>query len=273
MGWSGVACFRVFISQSSCLAVRARSAVSTASAGSPTGFPGSLLPGSEPRKFTASEAIVRVPTTSAALIDEEPGVVVGGRLGGVLVVRGDAEEDVQAGSRLGEEGEVLGRPGQRARATLPSAARFSTGAIRSVSASSLTVVSYIRVDGHLRLRAGALGDLLRGEPDVAVGLPRTFSSYVRMVPVISTVSGTMLGPVPPLIVPMVTTAGDAVRLAFRLTTVCRPEMTRAEVVIGSTVFHGMPPCPCLPGDGDLQVVAARRGRRRCGRRSRPSGRA
>ena len=24
------------------------------------------------------------------------------------------------------------------------------------------------------------------------------------------------------------------------------EMTRADVVMGSTVFHGMPPCPCLP---------------------------
>ena len=47
-------------------------------------------------------------------------------------------------------------------------------------------------------------------------------------------------------VPMVTTTGDSVRLAFRLTTVWRPEMTRADVVIGSTVFHGMPPCPCFP---------------------------
>ena len=41
-----------------------------------------------------------------------------------------------------------------------------------------------------------------------------------MVPVISTVSGTILRPMPPLMLPMVTTAGEQVRLALRLTTVC-----------------------------------------------------
>ena len=125
---------------------------------------------SEARKFTASEAIVRVPTTSALSSTKNSGVVVGGRLGGVLIARGDPEKDVQAGDLLGEEREVLGRADRALRATSVRGARFSTGAIRAVSASSLTVVSYILVDGHLGLRARALGDFLGGESDVAVGL-------------------------------------------------------------------------------------------------------
>ncbi len=67
-----------------------------------------------------------------------------------------------------------------------------------------------------------------------------------MVPVISTVSGTIFGPVPPLMLPMVTTAGERVRLALRLTTVCTPLITWAEVTMGSMVFQGMPPWPWLP---------------------------
>jgi hypothetical protein len=66
------------------------------------------------------------------------------------------------------------------------------------------------------------------------------------VPVISTVSGTILARVPPLMVPIVTTAGDAVRSTLRLTMVCRPLTICAEVVIGSIVCQGMPPWPCLP---------------------------
>src|SRR5690625_7063025 len=67
-----------------------------------------------------------------------------------------------------------------------------------------------------------------------------------MVPDIATASGTILGPVPPLIVPMVTTAGERVRLALRLTTVCTPVTICAEVTMGSMVLHGLPPCPWLP---------------------------
>ena len=48
------------------------------------------------RKFTASEAIVAGADDQRRLIDEELGVVVGRRLGRVLIVRGDAEKDVQA---------------------------------------------------------------------------------------------------------------------------------------------------------------------------------
>ena len=61
------------------------------------------------------------------------------------------------------------------------------------------------------------------------------------MPVIATVSGTMLARVPPLMVPIVTTAGDAVRLTLRLTMVWRPVTICAEVVIGSIVFQGIPP--------------------------------
>ena len=112
-----------------------------------------------------------------------------------------------------------------------------------VSPSSLTVVSYILL--MVTFAFAPRSRRFSPRPAGCLGGPasRTFSSYVRIVPVILTVSGTMLGPVPPLMVPMVTTTGDSVRLAFRLTTVWRPEMTRADVVIGSTVFHGMPPCP------------------------------
>jgi len=47
-------------------------------------------------------------------------------------------------------------------------------------------------------------------------------------------------------VPIVITAGDLVKSVLLLTIVWRPEMIVADVVTGSIVFQGIPPCPCLP---------------------------
>ena len=75
---------------------------------------------------------------------------------------------------------------------------------------------------------------------------RIASSKVRMVPFISTESGMMLPRTPPLMLPMVTTAGSCVRSIWRLTTVCRPSTTCAAVTIGSTPYHGIAPCVWRP---------------------------
>ena len=69
---------------------------------------------------------------------------------------------------------------------------------------------------------------------------------VRSVPSISTDSGMMFSRLPPLMAPMVTTAGAVVMLSWRLTTVCRPLMICAEAEIGSTPDQGCEPCVCLP---------------------------
>ena len=62
-----------------------------------------------------------------------------------------------------------------------------------------------------------------------------------MVPRISTDSGMMFSRRPPLIAPIVTTAGSWVRSIWRLTTVCRPITTWAAVTIGSTPNQGIAP--------------------------------
>ena len=75
---------------------------------------------------------------------------------------------------------------------------------------------------------------------------RMSSLKVRMVPRISTRSGMMFSRTPPLMAPMVTTAGSSVRSIVRLTTVCRPSTTCAAVTMGSTPFQGAAPWVWLP---------------------------
>ena len=70
---------------------------------------------------------------------------------------------------------------------------------------------------------------------------RMASSKLRIVPRISTVSGMMFSRRPPLMTPMVTTAGSCVRSICRLTTVCRPSTTWAAVTMGSMPDHGIAP--------------------------------
>ena len=72
------------------------------------------------------------------------------------------------------------------------------------------------------------------------------SLKVRMVPVISTLSGMMFWRTPPRMVPRVTTAGSSVRSMVRLTTVCSPSTTCAAVTMGSTPAQGAAPCVWRP---------------------------
>ena len=72
------------------------------------------------------------------------------------------------------------------------------------------------------------------------------SSKLRMVPRISTESGMMFSRTPPLIAPMVTTAGSRFRSSVRLTMVCRPSTICADVTMGPTPSQGAAPCVCLP---------------------------
>ena len=72
----------------------------------------------------------------------------------------------------------------------------------------------------------------------------------------------MFSRTPPLIMPMVTTAGSRVMSTWRLTTVCRPSTTCAAVTIGSTPSHGIAPCVCRPSTLMLKRVGARHRRAR-----------
>jgi hypothetical protein len=75
---------------------------------------------------------------------------------------------------------------------------------------------------------------------------RCAGSKVRMVPIISTSSGTMLWRMPPLIAPTVTTAGLAVMSTWRLTTVCSAPTICDEMTMGSMPPHGRAPCVWRP---------------------------
>ena len=72
------------------------------------------------------------------------------------------------------------------------------------------------------------------------------SSKLRMVPRISTESGMMFSRTPPLMAPMVTTAGSRFRSRLRLTMVCKPSTIWADVTMGSTPSQGAAPWVCLP---------------------------
>ena len=72
------------------------------------------------------------------------------------------------------------------------------------------------------------------------------ASNVRMVPIISTVSGMMLLRTPPLMMPTDTTAGFCVMSICRLTTVCMALTICAATTMGSTPCQGREPCVCLP---------------------------
>lgn len=67
-----------------------------------------------------------------------------------------------------------------------------------------------------------------------------------MVPVISTLSGMIFPTEPPLMVVMLTTAGDFIKSVRRLTIVCKPSTICDAMVIGSTARQGKPAWPCRP---------------------------
>ena len=72
-------------------------------------------------------------------------------------------------------------------------------------------------------------------------------SNVRMVPVITTLSGMMFPRTPPLIVATVTTAGASVMSVWRAVMVCSARDDLApRSTTGSTPFHGCAPCVCFP---------------------------
>ena len=75
---------------------------------------------------------------------------------------------------------------------------------------------------------------------------RTASSNVRIVPAISTLSGTMLVRIPPRIIPTVTTAGVSVRSVCRLVSVWMPRTICDAATIGSIPFQGRAPCVWRP---------------------------
>ena len=75
---------------------------------------------------------------------------------------------------------------------------------------------------------------------------RTPGSKVRIVPIISTFSGTMLLRTPPWIAPTVSTEGVSVASTWRDTIVCQPSTIWLASTTGSTPAHGRAPCVCRP---------------------------
>ena len=75
---------------------------------------------------------------------------------------------------------------------------------------------------------------------------RTAALLLRMVPVISTVSGMILAAEPALSVPTLITPMPCDRSARRLTRGCRPSMMAALATTGSTPLQGAEPWVCWP---------------------------
>src|SRR6266508_2086790 len=79
-----------------------------------------------------------------------------------------------------------------------------------------------------------------------------------MVPVITTLSATMLKREPPLMVETLTTAGDFIKSVRRLTIVCKPSTICDAVVTGSMARQGKPAWPRRPAAiGELAGGQAR----------------
>ena len=85
---------------------------------------------------------------------------------------------------------------------------------------------------------------------------RIAASNVRMVPVITTLSGMMLPRTPPWMVAIVTTAGAAVTSIWRDVIDCSALTIWVATTTGSTPRHGYAPCVCLPCTVMLSPSAA-----------------